>query len=65
MTITGSVTMQVGESQERTNRVLIHQLNGLLRGEHKAVIGQVHKALLHIKVACELLPTDLHPQAAT
>lgn len=43
----------------RTNCVLIHQLYSLLRGEHKAVVGEVHKSLLHIKVARELLPAHL------
>ena len=49
-----------GRNGGPTDRVLIHQLDGLLRGEHIAVIGEVHKPLLHIKVSGELLPAHLH-----
>ena len=59
-----SCQMQAGYWRP-TNCVFIHKLDGLLRSEDKAVIGQVHKSLLYIKVPGERLPTDLHPQAPT
>ena len=43
-----------------TDCVLIDKLNGLLGSEDKAVVGEVHKALLNIEVSGELLPADLH-----
>lgn len=52
-------------SRGLTDGVLVHELDGLLRSEHKAVIGEVHKLLLHIKVPGELLPAHLHAKDAT
>jgi hypothetical protein len=48
------------QNHANTNRVLVHQVDRLLRVNDKAVLGAVHKLFVHLKVPRRLLPAHLH-----